>query len=113
VKLKRIIKFFIGGVQLVMKVFGGWVKNKFGICIICTLHLHQNYIMGRISATFKPSIEGMIKAYADFHKPMSFSEATEIMAGKSVLEWFNALSEAQKKAYNKKFKIFNKINQTN
>lgn len=61
--------------------------------------------MGQISATFKNSIEGMVKAYADFNG-ISFSEATEIMAGKSVTEWFQKLPKAKQKEYVSKFEIW-------
>jgi len=62
------------------------------ICITFTLKLHY---MSRISATFKDSIEGIAKAYAEFNG-ISFSESVETLTGLSGTEWFNKLPKATK-----------------
>ncbi len=61
--------------------------------------------MGRISATFKNSIEGMCKAYADYHS-ISFSEAVEALAGATVTEWFQKQPKAVKNILIEKYNIF-------
>lgn len=61
--------------------------------------------MPQINATFKPSIIGMHKAYAEANG-ISFSEAVEVMASKSVEKWFASLSLKQKKEFAEKYGIF-------
>jgi hypothetical protein len=65
--------------------------------------------MGRISATFKNSIEGMCKAYAEYHN-ISFSEAVESLAGATVSEWFNKQPKAIRSMLNEKYNIIPKTN---
>ncbi len=61
--------------------------------------------MPQISATVGNSTNGMLKAYADFHG-ISFSSGVSTMASSAVVQWFESLSDEQKKSYNRKFKIF-------
>lgn len=61
--------------------------------------------MGRISATFKNSIEGMCKAYADYYN-ISFSEAVESLAGASVTTWFDKQPKSVKNTLIVKYSIF-------
>lgn len=61
--------------------------------------------MGRISATFKNSIEGMTKAYADANG-ISFSEAVEALTGVSVTTWFDKLPKKVKSELIEQYNIF-------
>lgn len=61
--------------------------------------------MGRISATFKNSIEGMVKAYAE-HYDLTFSEAVAALAGASVTMWFDKQPKSMKKILIEKYNIF-------
>jgi len=46
--------------------------------------------MGRVSATFKPTVEKITKAYADWNG-ISFSESVEILTSLSAMEWWEKL----------------------
>jgi hypothetical protein len=61
--------------------------------------------MPQISATVGNSIKGMLDAYADIHG-ISFSEAVKINASSSIMDWFGALPQDEKKRLDRKFKIF-------
>lgn len=58
--------------------------------------------MPRISATFKHSIKKVVEQYSIFHG-VSFSEAAEILAGFSGLEWWGKLSKKQQRELNEKW----------
>jgi hypothetical protein len=59
--------------------------------------------MGRVSSTFKLTIENMTRAYADEYG-ISFSEAIEILTGHSVTEWWDKLSKKKQKELRENFK---------
>jgi hypothetical protein len=76
--------------------------NSIWFVIYRALHLHQKYIMPRISATFKPTIKKIAECYSIFNG-ISFSESVEILTSVSGLEWWNKLSKKQQKELTEKW----------
>ena len=60
--------------------------------------------MPRISATLKPNIENIVKAYADYHD-ISFSQAIEHLTAIAGVQWWDKLNRVQKREYQEKYGI--------